>query len=71
MKIRITGLPEQVRAMSSLISQDFDVNYISEEYPQNRKCKTSKYVAIYLDVKDFEKECFYKFLKITNERNFL
>ena len=31
------------------------VNYVSKEYKQNRKCKTSKYVSVYMDVEDFEK----------------
>lgn len=58
MKIRITGKPEQVRAMVSTIEEycGLEINYVSEEYPQNRKCKTSKYVAVYLDVQDFEEE---------------
>ena len=55
MKIRITGLPEQVEAMIGLIKDTrVDITYISNAYTQNRKCKTSKYVAVYLDVKDFE-----------------
>lgn len=55
MKIRITGTSEQVQAMIGLIKDTrVDIQYISNEYKQNRKCKTSKYVAVYLDIKDFE-----------------
>ena len=56
MKIRITGLPHQVNAMVSTIEEycGVQINSISKEYPQNRKCKTSKYVAVYLDVQDFK-----------------
>lgn len=56
MKIRITGLPQQVEAMVSTIEEycGLQINYVSQEYPQKRKCKSSKYVAVYLDVKDFE-----------------
>lgn len=58
MKIRITGLPEQVETMASMIKDycNVEVNYISNEYKQNRKCKTSKYVSVYMDVSDFGKE---------------
>ena len=56
MKIRITGLPQQVEAMVSTIEEycGLQINYVSQEYPQTRKCKSSKYVAVYLDVQDFE-----------------
>lgn len=56
MKIRITGLPQQVEAMVSTIEEycGLQINYVSQEYKQTRKCKTSKYVAVYLDVQDFE-----------------
>ena len=56
MKIRITGLPQQVEAMVSTIEEYYglQINYVSQEYPQTRKCKSSKYVAVYLDVQDFE-----------------
>ena len=55
-KIRITGLPQQVEAMVSTIEEYYglQINYVSQEYPQTRKCKSSKYVAVYLDVQDFE-----------------
>ncbi len=58
MKIRITGKPEQVRAMVSVIEEycGLEINYVSDEYKQTRKCKTSKYVSVYLDVQDFEEE---------------
>lgn len=58
MKIRITGLPKQVQTMAAII-EDYcgvEVNYISGEYKQNRRCKTSKYVSVYMDVSDFGKE---------------
>ena len=57
MKVRITGLPEQVRAFAESIKEfsGLEINYISDEYKQNRKCKTSKYVAVYLDIQDYEK----------------
>ena len=56
MKIRITGLPQQVEAMVSTIEEycGLQINSVSQEYPQTRKCKKSKYVAVYLDVQDFE-----------------
>ena len=58
MKIRITGKPEQVRAMVDNMKEycGLEINYISNEYKQNRKCKESKYVSVYLDVQDFEEE---------------
>ena len=57
MKIRVTGLPEQVEIMTAVIEEycGVKVNYASKEYKQNRKCKTSKYVSVYMDVEDFEK----------------
>ena len=57
MKVRITGLPEQVKAFTESIKEFscLEINYISDEYKQNRKCKTSKYVAVYLDIQDYEK----------------
>ena len=57
MKVRITGLPEQVKAFTESIKEfsGLEINYISNEYKQNRKCKTSKYVAVYLDIQDYEK----------------
>ena len=58
MKIRITGLPKQVQTMAAMI-EDYcgvEVNYISDEYKQNRKYKSSKFVSVYMDVSDFEKE---------------
>ena len=56
MKFRITGLPQQVEAMVSTIEEycGLQINYVSQEYQQTRKSKTSKYVAVYLDVQDFE-----------------
>lgn len=57
MKIRLTGLPEQCEAMAAMIEEHcgVDVHYISKEYAQNRKCKKTKYVSVYMDVQDFEK----------------
>lgn len=57
MKIRITGLPEQVHTMVDTIQEycGVEINYISNDYKQNRKCKTSKYVSVYIDISDFEK----------------
>lgn len=54
MKVRITGLPQQVKAFAASLKLDYDVNYESKPYPQNRKCKDSKYVAVYLDIGDFK-----------------
>lgn len=58
MKIRITGLPSQVEAMIENLKEysGVEINYISREYKQNRYCKTSKFVSVYIDVKDFEEE---------------
>ena len=55
MKIRITGLPNQVEAMIENLKEysGTEINYISREYKQNRYCKTSKFVSVYIDVKDF------------------
>ena len=58
MKIRITGLPNQVEAMIENLKEysGTEITYISREYKQNRNYKYSKYVSVYLDVKDFEEE---------------
>lgn len=51
MKIRITGTPSQI--VEFLISFQLRMNgnckYISKEYPQTRKCKSSEYVSVYID----------------------
>lgn len=56
MKIRITGLPEQVEMLLDRL--DIYVGrrcqYVSKPYPQTRKCKSSKYVAVYLDYEDYD-----------------
>ncbi len=56
MKIRITGEPEQVEML--LARLDIYVGtkckYISTPYPQTRKCKTSKYVSVYVDYEDYD-----------------
>ncbi len=56
MKIRITGEPEQVEML--LARLDIYVGskskYISNPYPLTRKCKTSKYVSVYVDYEDYD-----------------
>ena len=56
MKIRVTGTHEQVEEF--LARMDLFVGtkckYVSKEYPQTRKCKTSKYVSVYMDYDDYE-----------------
>ena len=52
MKIRITGEPKQVQMLLDRL--DIYVGSISNPYPQTRKCKTSKYVSVYVDYEDYD-----------------
>ena len=56
MKIRVTGTPEQIEILIERLPQIVGTqsNYISKPYKQTRKCKTSKYVSVYLDFEDYE-----------------
>ena len=56
MKIRATGTPEQIEILLEQIPLivGTQCNYISKPYKQTRKCKTSKYVSVYLDLEDYE-----------------
>ena len=56
MKIRATGTPEQIEILLEQIPLivGTQCNYISKPYKQTRKCKTSKYVSVYLDFEDDE-----------------
>ena len=56
MKIRITGEPEQVQMLLDRLDiyVGSKCKYISKPYPQTRKCKTSKYVSVYLDFEDYD-----------------
>lgn len=56
MKIRITGEPEQVQMLLDRLDiyVGFKCKYISKPYPQTRKCKTSKYVSVYVDYEDYD-----------------
>lgn len=56
MKIRVTGTPEQIDILLERIPLivGTQCRYISNPYPQTRKCKTSKYVSVYLDFEDYD-----------------
>lgn len=56
MKIRVTGTPEQIEVLLERIPLivGTQCRYISNPYPQTRKCKTSKYVSVYLDFEDYD-----------------
>ena len=56
MKIRATGTPEQIEILIERLPLivGTQCNYISKPYKQTRKCKTSKYVSVYLDFEDYE-----------------
>ena len=56
MKIRITGEPKQVQMLLDRLDiyVGSKCKYISNPYPQTRKCKTSKYVSVYVDYEDYD-----------------
>ena len=56
MKIRVTGTPEQVELLLARLYEYVGTRcqYISKPYPQTRKCKSSKYVSVYLDYEDYD-----------------
>ena len=64
MKIKATGTPEQIEILLERIPLivGTQCNYISKPYPQTRKCKTSKYVSVYLDFEDYELQALRKIL---------
>ena len=57
-KVRITGEPKQVNLLQDYLRMfgATECTYISEPYKQNRKCKFSKNVAVYMEFKDYDFE---------------
>ena len=51
MKIRLTGTQKQIEAflLTFQLRMGGSCKYISKEYPQTRKCKSSQYVSVYID----------------------
>ena len=51
MKIRLTGTSAQIEAflLTFQLRMGGTCKYISKEYPQTRKCKSSQYVSVYID----------------------